>query len=118
MEVSETTLSDAECGPYNRNGNLVHALLKDGLSNTGKFLPSNCKKLGILEATGIHPNYMGSGLLQYLYALSIKAFADQECDHFSSYCVATGTYKIGKRVSTLTKNNKTEASVFFLGPNF
>uniref|UniRef100_A0A914R2F4 N-acetyltransferase domain-containing protein n=1 Tax=Panagrolaimus davidi TaxID=227884 RepID=A0A914R2F4_9BILA len=84
--------------PYNLKCNHIYGLYMDVVKNTGKFLPNNCKKIGVLEATGIHEKYMGCGLIHYLYALSVKKFADENCDNFASYCVAAATYESGKKI--------------------
>jgi hypothetical protein len=84
--------------PYNLKCNHIYGIYMDVVKNTGKFLPNNCKKIGVLEATGIHEKYMGCGLIHYLYALSVKKFAEENCDNFASYCVAAATYESGKKI--------------------
>uniref|UniRef100_A0AC35F4K2 Uncharacterized protein n=2 Tax=Panagrolaimus sp. PS1159 TaxID=55785 RepID=A0AC35F4K2_9BILA len=57
-EIKKDYADIIKSSPFSMKGNYLYGTYMDLIKNTGKFFPSDCKKVGILEGTAIHEKYM------------------------------------------------------------
>uniref|UniRef100_A0A914YJ96 Uncharacterized protein n=1 Tax=Panagrolaimus superbus TaxID=310955 RepID=A0A914YJ96_9BILA len=96
--IKKDYAEDISNGPYNHNGNRIHVLLNECLTQTGKFLPKDIQNLGYIKVTVIKEEYMRNGLFQYLFIESIKSFKENDCKYFIVFCSATASAKMCKKM--------------------
>uniref|UniRef100_A0AC35FH93 Uncharacterized protein n=1 Tax=Panagrolaimus sp. PS1159 TaxID=55785 RepID=A0AC35FH93_9BILA len=94
---------DITNGVYpSRKLNRCNLCIEECGTQTGKFLPKDCKKLGVIEAAGVDSSYMGSGMAQYFSYRSMELFKKHGCDYWLSYSAAAAAagfnLKVGGKV--------------------